>query len=257
MAAQLEALVFTHRREMAARGKSRAEHSRARGRCLGAAVGIAWPCSSYCPASLGRILHKVGSKVDQTPNSQQHSLVTVGHLAPAAQDRGKPSATGRMLTLVDNGAGDDPPSTIQLSHTGCNTFGRAMNPSGALPKDHHTILGQYPSRLHAYITCQQLPDGARRWLIKDNKSTNGLFLDRQRLDQDETVLKDGDQITFGGKPCCPLTQCLPESWFQVPIHVPLVRSTNLKRSNSSISSVMVPTPGSARSSSGASVRLEH
>ena len=87
-------------------------------------------------------------------------------------------------------------------HQRYGTFGRAENPSGALPGDHHTILGDNKdtiSRLHAYITCQQLPDGARGWLLKDNKSTNGLLLGRQRLDQgDETVLKDGDQIAFGG-----------------------------------------------------------
>ena len=103
-----------------------------------------------------------------------------------------------MLTLVSE-AGGNRPSTIHLSSASRTTFGRAMEPP--LDTDHHAILGQYGnevSRFHASTTCEQLPDGAHRWLLKDNDSLNGLLLNLQRVGPDEIVLKSGDLIAFAG-----------------------------------------------------------
>lgn len=110
-----------------------------------------------------------------------------------------------MLT-IDGEAGGDRPSRIQLSLAGRTTFGRAKRPP--LPTDHHIILdknGNDLSRFHASITCQQLPDGAHRWLLKDNNSLNGLLVNLRRVERAkncDTVLKNGDYIAFGGSHSC-------------------------------------------------------
>jgi len=113
-----------------------------------------------------------------------------------------------MLTLV-SGAGGNRPSAIHLSSAGRTTFGRAKKPP--LATDHHTTLGQDGSdvsRFHASATCQQLPDGAHRWLLKDNNSLNGLLVNHQRVDSDEIVLlKGGDLIAFGGQSPEPVLTC--------------------------------------------------
>ena len=114
-------------------------------------------------------------------------------------------SSSRMPTLVGGGAAGGRPSTIELSISGRNTFGRAKRPDGALLTDHHhSILGKNGdsiSRYHATITSQQLPDGTRCWLLKDNNSKNGLFLNRVRVNSHPSIgtrLEKGDQIAFGG-----------------------------------------------------------
>ena len=124
-----------------------------------------------------------------------------------------------MLALVGGGAGGGRPSTIQLSAappTHLTTFGRAKRPP--LLKDHHIILGKNGdniSRFHASITCQQLPDGAHRWLLKDNNSLNGLLVNLQRVERAkncDTVLKNGDYIAFGGQSRLSPEPMLAELW---------------------------------------------
>ncbi|PRP83035.1 hypothetical protein PROFUN_09890 [Planoprotostelium fungivorum] len=82
-------------------------------------------------------------------------------------------------------------------------------PSGTMPdvvhlKSKEITIGRQEScnvmisRLHARmnVTIEQDGDGRYKWIIKDNNSVNGLFINDVK--RPEAVLEDGDTITFGG-----------------------------------------------------------
>jgi membrane associated rhomboid family serine protease len=64
---------------------------------------------------------------------------------------------------------------------------------GKLPGSHVHITGQRVSRLHCRL--KRLDFGPSRWTIEDNHSTNGLFVNGQRVSGHE--LKDGDVVQVG------------------------------------------------------------
>lgn len=65
---------------------------------------------------------------------------------------------------------------------------------GKLPQRHVQLGGEKVSRLHCKLV--RLDFGPSRWQIQDNHSTNGLFLNGQRL-AEPRELKDGDVIQVG------------------------------------------------------------
>ena len=64
---------------------------------------------------------------------------------------------------------------------------------GKLPERHVSLTGEKVSRLHCKLAC--LDFGPSRWKVVDNKSTNGLFVNRQRVAEKE--LEDGDELLVG------------------------------------------------------------
>ena len=64
---------------------------------------------------------------------------------------------------------------------------------GKLPERHIQLEEKMVSRLHCKLV--RLDFGPSRWKIVDNKSTNGLFVNRQRVAEHE--LQNGDQISIG------------------------------------------------------------
>jgi membrane associated rhomboid family serine protease len=65
---------------------------------------------------------------------------------------------------------------------------------GKLPGRHVQLTGEKVSRLHCKLV--RLDFGPSRWQILDNRSTNGLFVNGQRI-TDPCELKDGDVIQLG------------------------------------------------------------
>jgi len=65
---------------------------------------------------------------------------------------------------------------------------------GKLPERHLQLAGQKVSRLHCKVV--RLDFGPSRWRVEDNHSTNGLFLNGQRVTA-PVELKDGDVIQVG------------------------------------------------------------
>src|SRR3954468_94216 len=65
---------------------------------------------------------------------------------------------------------------------------------GKLPEHHLQLGGQKVSRLHCKLL--RLDFGPSRWSVRDNRSTNGLFVNGQRVTED-VELKDGDVIQVG------------------------------------------------------------
>lgn len=64
---------------------------------------------------------------------------------------------------------------------------------GKLPERHVQLTGQKVSRLHCKLV--RLDFGPSRWGVRDNQSTNGLFVNGQRVASAE--LKDGDVLEVG------------------------------------------------------------
>src|SRR5215204_4879098 len=65
---------------------------------------------------------------------------------------------------------------------------------GKLPGKHILLEANMVSRFHCKLV--RVDFGPSRWKIVDNKSTNGLFVNRQRVAEHE--LQSGDQINIGG-----------------------------------------------------------
>jgi hypothetical protein len=65
---------------------------------------------------------------------------------------------------------------------------------GKLPGRHILLEANMVSRFHCKLV--RMDFGPSRWKIVDNKSTNGLFVNRQRVTEQE--LQQGDQINIGG-----------------------------------------------------------
>ncbi|HEV8604543.1 MAG TPA: FHA domain-containing protein [Tepidisphaeraceae bacterium] len=65
---------------------------------------------------------------------------------------------------------------------------------GKLPDKHIQLEANLVSRFHCKLV--RVDFGPSRWKIVDNKSTNGLFVNRQRATEQE--LQPGDQINIGG-----------------------------------------------------------
>ncbi|HEV8379823.1 MAG TPA: FHA domain-containing protein [Tepidisphaeraceae bacterium] len=65
---------------------------------------------------------------------------------------------------------------------------------GKLPGKHLLLEANMVSRFHCKLV--RVDFGPSRWKIVDNKSTNGLFVNRQRVAEHE--LQNGDQINIGG-----------------------------------------------------------
>jgi membrane associated rhomboid family serine protease len=65
---------------------------------------------------------------------------------------------------------------------------------GKLPDKQIVLSGSQVSRFHCRIS--RLDFGPSRWKVVDNKSTNGTFVNGQRIDEHE--LQDGDVINVGG-----------------------------------------------------------
>ena len=65
---------------------------------------------------------------------------------------------------------------------------------GKLPGKHLLLEANMVSRFHCKLV--RVDFGPSRWKIVDNKSTNGLFVNRQRIAEHE--LQQGDQINIGG-----------------------------------------------------------
>jgi hypothetical protein len=65
---------------------------------------------------------------------------------------------------------------------------------GKLPGKHILLEANMVSRFHCKFV--RIDFGPSRWKIVDNKSTNGLFVNRQRIAEHE--LQNGDQINIGG-----------------------------------------------------------
>lgn len=65
---------------------------------------------------------------------------------------------------------------------------------GKLPDKHIQLEANMVSRFHCKLV--RVDFGPSRWKIVDNKSTNGLFVNRQRVAEHE--LQNGDQVNIGG-----------------------------------------------------------
>src|SRR5436305_6983669 len=65
---------------------------------------------------------------------------------------------------------------------------------GKLPEKHIQLEANMVSRFHCKLV--RVDFGPSRWKIVDNKSTNGLFVNRQRVAEHD--LQNGDQINIGG-----------------------------------------------------------
>jgi pSer/pThr/pTyr-binding forkhead associated (FHA) protein len=65
---------------------------------------------------------------------------------------------------------------------------------GKMPGKHIHLEAQLVSRNHCRLV--RLDFGPSRWKIVDNKSTNGLFVNRERVVEHE--LADGDEVNIGG-----------------------------------------------------------
>jgi hypothetical protein len=65
---------------------------------------------------------------------------------------------------------------------------------GKLPEKHIQLEANLVSRFHCKLV--RVDFGPSRWKLVDNKSTNGLFVNRQRATEQE--LQSGDQINIGG-----------------------------------------------------------
>src|SRR5262245_31018456 len=64
---------------------------------------------------------------------------------------------------------------------------------GKLDENHIQLTGAKVSRIHCKLSRRDF--GPSRWAIIDNNSTNGLFVNGQRVMEAE--LKDGDTVTVG------------------------------------------------------------
>src|SRR5947207_796101 len=64
---------------------------------------------------------------------------------------------------------------------------------GKLPDKHISLPGKMVSRFHAKLS--RLDFGPSRWKLVDNKSTNGLFVNGQRVEEHE--LQNGDVVKIG------------------------------------------------------------
>jgi membrane associated rhomboid family serine protease len=65
---------------------------------------------------------------------------------------------------------------------------------GKLPERHLQVTGQKVSRLHCKL--RRLDFGPSRWSVEDHHSTNGLFVNGQRVTE-AVELKDGDVVQVG------------------------------------------------------------
>jgi pSer/pThr/pTyr-binding forkhead associated (FHA) protein len=65
---------------------------------------------------------------------------------------------------------------------------------GKMPGKHIQLEAQLVSRFHCKLA--RIDFGPSRWKIVDNKSTNGLFLNAERISEQE--LQPGDQLNIGG-----------------------------------------------------------